>query len=343
MTHRRILVRATNWLGDAILSLPALHALRAAFPQAHITILGQAWVRDLYAGESFCDAVIAYPAARGAKDLAAKWQTIKTLQSGNFDAALLLQNAFEAALVTRLAGIPVRAGYNRDGRGWLLSNPVAVPQPGEIHPHERFYYLELLRRAGWIASYDADSPIRLHGAEQARNRGRQLLAQAGLSGFVIGISPGAAFGSAKRWYPDRFAATAARVAGEHQATIAIFGGKEEAAVCQQVADHLGGLKIFNFAGRTSLRDFLDLVAACNLMLTNDSGAMHVAYAMGVPSVTVFGSTDEIGTGPTGPLARIVREPVDCAPCKLRECPIDHRCMQRVSAEKVAETALLLLK
>jgi heptosyltransferase II len=343
MTARRILVRATNWLGDAILSLPALHALRAAFPQAHITILGQGWVRDLYAGESFCDEVMAYPAARGAKDLGAKWQTIQQLQAGRYDAALLLQNALEAALVTRLAGIPVRVGYNRDARGWLLTNAIAVPQLGEIHPHERFYYLELLRRAGWIAQYDPESPIRLQGAEEARHRGRLLLGKAGLSGRIIGISPGAAFGSAKRWYPDRFAAAAARIAREHQASIAIFGGKEEAAVCQQVADHLGGLKIVNFAGRTSLRDFLDLVAACHLMLTNDSGAMHVAYAMGVPSVTVFGSTDEIGTGPTGPVARIVREPVDCAPCKLRECPIDHRCMQRVSAEKVAETALLLLK
>lgn len=343
MSYRRILVRATNWLGDAIISLPALHALRAAFPQAHITVLGQAWVRDLYAGESFCDAVIAYPAARGAKDLGAKWKTVQELQSGNFDAALLLQNAFEAALVTRLAGIPVRVGYNRDGRGWLLSKAVGVPKPGEIDPHERFYYLELLRRAGWISSYNDVSPIRLHGAEAARDRGRQLLSEAGLQGTIIGISPGAAFGSAKRWYPDRFAAAAARIAQEGNAAIAIFGGKDETAVCQKVADNLGGLKVVNFVGRTGLRDFLDLVAACNLMLTNDSGAMHVAYAMGVPSVTVFGSTDEIGTGPTGPSARIVREPVDCAPCKLRECPIDHRCMQRVSAEKVAETALLLLK
>ena len=117
------------------------------------------------------------------------------------------------------------------------------------------------------------------------------------------------------------------------------------AICDEVAGHLAGkgLRVVNFAGQTSLRSFLDLVAGCGLMLTNDSGAMHVAYAMGVPSVTVFGSTDEEGTGPVGDLARIVREPVDCAPCKLRECPIDHRCMERVPVERVAEAALKLLQ
>ena len=140
MSYRRILVRATNWLGDAILSLPALHAVREASPQAHITILGQAWIRDLYAGESFCDEVAIYPSARGFKDVAGKLKVVQQLQEGQYDAVLLLQNAFEAALIARLARIPVRVGYARDGRGWLLTKAVAVPKRGEIEAHERFYY-----------------------------------------------------------------------------------------------------------------------------------------------------------------------------------------------------------
>ena len=318
----RILVRATNWLGDAIMGLPALHALRAAYPQARISILGQPWLADLYSQESFCDETIAYPKTWGAK-----FALARSLR-GRFDKALLLQNAFEAAAFALVAGVPERTGYNRDGRGPLLTHPIGVPTIG----HERFYYLELLRLAGWIEGYDAEAPIRLNGVVRRPDR-------------TIGVSPGAAFGSAKRWYPERFADAAAEVALARGSRVALFGSGAEQEIVAIVAARLGerGVPVDNYAGRTTLKEFIQLVADCELMLTNDSGAMHVAYAVGTPSVTVFGSTDHIGTGPVGPLARIVREPVDCAPCKLRECPIDHRCMTRISSERVAHEALDLLK
>lgn len=325
----RILVRATNWLGDAIMCLPALHALRAAFPKAHIAILGFPWLADLYGGESFCDEVIPYPTGRGIKDLAAKFKLAKTLR-GKFDRVILLQNAFEAAAFAYAARIPKRVGYNRDGRGLLLTNAIAVPTIG----HERFYYLELLRLAGWIPGYDIESPIRLQNVTARK-----------LSGRVIGVSPGAAFGSAKRWFPDRFAAAAAAIANERHASVALFGSAAESDIVAAVEMDLKtrNIEVTNYAGRTGLREFIELCAGCELMLTNDSGAMHVAYAVGTPSVTIFGSTDHIGTGPVGPLARIVRHPVVCSPCKLRECPIDHRCMTRISSEQVALEALDLLK
>jgi heptosyltransferase II len=318
----RILVRATNWLGDAIMCLPALHALRAAQPSAHIAILGHAWLKDLYSTESFCDEVIAYP-----KTIAGKYSLARRLR-GRFDQTVLLQNAFEAAAFAFAARVSSRVGYDRDGRGWLLTQSIPVPKIG----HERFYYLELLRLAGWIGSYDAESPIRLNGIQREPKP-------------VIGISPGAAFGSAKRWYPDRFAAAAAEVALERKSSVALFGSASEQDIVAIVEAALlaKGVAVENYAGRTSLSQFIQLVANCELMLTNDSGAMHVAYAVGTPSVTVFGSTDHIGTGPVGAMARIVREPVDCAPCKLRECPIDHRCMTRISPERVAHEALDLLK
>ena len=325
----RILVRATNWLGDAIMCLPALHALRAAFPKAHIAILGFPWLADLYGGESFCDEVIAYPTGRGIEDLAAKFKLAKSLR-GKFDRAILFQNAFEAAAFACATGVAERIGYNRDGRGLLLTNAIPVHKIG----HERFYYLELLRLAGWIPGYDIEAPIRLHNVTP-RN----------LGGRVIGVSPGAAFGSAKRWFPDRFAAAAAAISIERNASVALFGSAAENEIVALVEADLKtrSIEVTNYAGRTGLREFIELCAGCELMLTNDSGAMHVAYAVGTPSVTIFGSTDHIGTGPVGPHARIVRHPVDCSPCKLRECPIDHRCMTRISSEQVALEALDLLK
>ena len=325
----RILVRATNWLGDAILCLPALHALRAAWPAAHIAILGLPWLADLYGGESFCDEIIPYPTGRGIKQLAAKFKLAKSLR-GKFDRAILFQNAFEAAAFAYAARIPERIGYNRDGRGLLLTNAIPVPAIG----HERFYYLELLRRSGLIPGYDIDAPIRLHNVNPRHLEER-----------VIGVSPGAAFGSAKRWFPDRFAAAAATIAKERNASVALFGSAAESDIVAMVETDLKslGVAVTNYAGRTGLREFIELCAGCELMLTNDSGAMHVAYAVGTPSVTIFGSTDHIGTGPVGPRARIVRHPVHCSPCKLRECPIDHRCMTRISSEQVALEALDLLK
>jgi heptosyltransferase-2 len=152
---------------------------------------------------------------------------------------------------------------------------------------------------------------------------------------VIGVSPGAAYGSAKRWLPERFAKSARRLAEKMNASVVVFGSAAERSMCEEVAQAAGGR---NLAGETTLRGFIDMTAACALFLTNDSGAMHIAAACGVPSVTVFGPTNEIATGPPGHLARIVREPVDCAPCMLRECPIDHRCMTRVTAEHVIAAA-----
>lgn len=320
------------------MSLPALHALRERFPASEITILAKPWVADLYRRESFCDRLIPYTA----DDLASKWRTARELQALNFDCAILLQNAFEAAAVAFLARIPERIGYARDGRSALLTKAVAVPRPGEIPRHERFYYLELLRRAGILQELPKNDLIRLQGAPAARIHGAQRFREHDLGDCVIGVSPGAAYGSAKRWLPERFAAAANRIAGELGASVAIFGSKDERALCEQVASILQR-KCKNFAGETTLAEFIDMAAACRVYLTNDSGAMHIASALGVPTVAVFGATDDVATGPTGPLARVIREKVECSPCLKRECPIDHRCMTRVSAARVAEAALELVK
>jgi len=319
----RIVIRATNWVGDAVMSLPALEAVRHRFPKAHIAVVAKPWVAGLYAGEHFADEVILYGGG-------SRFQLARTLRAGHFDCAILLQNAFDAALVAWLAGIPNRIGYNRDGRGLLLTRAVPVPKLGEIPRHQRFYYLELLRRAGLIERLPECDAIRLHSpAATARRR-------------VIGVSPGAAFGSAKRWLPERFAEAAGALAAQRGASIALFGSSTERALCAEVAAMLNGHSVINYAGETSLAQFIELAAGCELFLTNDSGAMHIASALGVPTVAIFGATDDVATGPTGLKARVVRQAVECSPCLLRECPIDHRCMTRVSSERVVEEALRLL-
>jgi len=330
----RVCVRATNWLGDAVMSLPAIRAIRRVFPHAHLAVIARPWVADLYSRESAIDCVIPYTARKG---LRAKREFAARLRAERFDGAILLQNAFDAAFIAWLAGIPERIGYSRDARRFLLTRAIAVPEPGDIPRHERFYYLELLRRAGMMERLPAEDAIRLDGIDAARQAGEAQLSALGIAGPVIGISPGAAYGNAKRWLPERFVESARSLPGY---TVLIFGAPAERELCQSIAGQIPNAR--NLAGATTLREFIDLAAACRLFLTNDSGAMHVASALGVPTVAIFGATDDTTTGPTGALARVVREHAECSPCLLRECPIDHRCMTAVTAQRVSTTARELL-
>jgi heptosyltransferase-2 len=326
------------------MSIPALQALRDQFPNAKISVLARPWVAGLYGREPFCDELIPYEAPPGSKGLRTKWRIAVDLRARRFDCAVLLQNAFESAALVRLAGIPIRIGYARDGRGWLLTHPIPVPLTGEIQPHQRFYYLELLKRAKLIENYSQNAIIRLDGASAAAQKGREHFCRAGVEGPVVGVSPGAAYGGAKRWLPERFAEAAVEVARERLATVAIFGAPEEAAVCELVEQGIRASQqpYINFAGKTGLAQFIEMTAACEVYLTNDSGPMHIASALGVPTVAIFGATDDVATGPTGAQSRVIRQPVECSPCLLRECPIDHRCMTGVSASRVADVAIGLV-
>src|ERR1017187_10456193 len=204
----KVLVRATNWLGDAVMSLPAIRAIRQVFPHAHLTVLARPGVAGLYARETAIDRVIPYPGLRG---LRVRREFAAGLRAERFDGAILLPNSFDAALIVWLAGIPERIGYRRDGRGRHLTRAIDVPEPGDIPRHERFYYLELLRRAGLIEHFPESSAIRLEGISAAREAGAARLRELGVEGAAIGVSPGAAYGNAKRWPPERFAEAARAV------------------------------------------------------------------------------------------------------------------------------------
>jgi heptosyltransferase II len=336
----KIMVRATNWLGDAVMSLPAIRAIGEVFPRAQVAVVARPAVADLYGREPSIHRIIIY----NGRGFAALRKFALDLRRERFDCAVLLQNAFEAALMAWMAQVPVRIGYDRDARGWLLSQAIPVPEPGDIPRHQRFYYLELLRRAGLIDGPQyaraAIPEIRLAGTDAAAAAGARHLAEIGIAREVIGISPGAAYGGAKRWLPERFAESAARVSKRLSSGALVFGSAAEQALCDEVAAGIrnAGVAVRNLAGATNLREFIDLAAACRFFLTNDSGAMHIASALDVPTVAVFGATDDTATGPTGPFARVVREHAECSPCLRRECPIDHRCMTRVTVDHVTAAA-----
>jgi heptosyltransferase II len=326
----KILIRATNWVGDAIMALPALRTIRKRFPEAEITMLARPYVAAIYEDQQVCDNTMFVESAR---------DTVGELRARKFDVALLLQNAFEAAWIAWRAGIPERVGYARDGRGLLLTNAVSVPKPGEIPAHEQYYYLELLRRAGWLETLPAESFIKLNIPDENRERAEEFLLSAGVrrDSFRIAIGAGASYGSAKCWPPDRFAELANRLQTRTQADVILFGTSGEAAVSSAIAAGMSHPPI-DLTGKTSINDLPALLSQCHLFIGNDSGAMHVAAAVGLPVVAVFGPTDPFGTAPVTLRCSIVQEKPYCSPCFLRRCPTDHRCMTRITPEAVEAAA-----
>ena len=322
----RLLVRAPNWVGDVVLALPAVRDLRRAFPQARLTVLARPWVAELYGAVREVDAV---EESRGHRLDALALR-------GRFDLSVLLPNSFAAALVAWRAGIPGRWGYATDGRAPLLTRRCSVP-PSVRGRSQVYYYRAMLEGLGLATEGPPDASLGCPEPWAAQAKG--LLAD---EGPWIGINPGAFYGTAKRWLPERFAAVADLVARRLGARVAIVGGAAERPLGAAIAAQLkaGALLL---CGETTLASLVGVLARLRLLLTNDSGPMHLAAALGTPLVAVFGSTDRTETAPVGGAAAIVREDVYCSPCLLRECPIDHRCMTRVGVDRVAQAALALVR
>jgi len=335
----KILVRATNWVGDAVLSLPALRAIRGRWPQAEIAVLARPWVADLYRGQDCADRLLVYEHRGRHRGFLGRERLSRELRGERFDVAVLLQNAFEAAWLAWRAGIPERIGYARDGRSWLLTRPLAAPGRGELQRHQSYYYLELLRRAGWIERLPAVEAIHLRVPEEARRSAEQRLLAAGARAGAtrIALAPGAAYGSAKCWPAERYAALADGLIAACDADVIVFGAPQEKEMAERIVRSMQRRAI-NLAGVTSIGELPALLGACRLFVGNDSGAMHVGAAVGLPVVGIFGPTDPEATRPATPLFTLVREPVFCSPCLLRHCPIDHRCMTRISVEQVFRAA-----
>lgn len=322
----RIVVRAPNWLGDVVLSLPALRDLARAFPRARLEVLARPSVAELYG------AVAEVHAAR----LSAGTRADAAAVRGAFDLGLLLTNSFGSALALRLARVPERWGYATEGRGPLLTQSARVPDAVRGRS-QVYYYRAMLAALGLRVSAEPDAS--LQAPAHWREAADRLL---GAPGPWIGLNPGAAYGAAKRWPAARFAAVGDALARRTGARVAVLGAPSERPLAEEVAAAMRERPRV-LAGETRLAELAGVLSRIDLLVTNDSGPMHVASALGTPVVAVFGPTDERETAPAGPArSRIAREPVACAPCGLRACPIDHACMRRVEPERVAALALELL-
>lgn len=330
---RRIVIRSTNWIGDAVMTTPGMEAIRSTFPDAEIVVVADPVVARLFTAHPFCDRVIVFDKKGKHKGWRGMLCFSQTLRKEKFDLAILFQNAVEAAIMALVAGIPMRAGYRTDARGILLTHGVAVGPAERRLPHAE-YYLNMLKA---LDISGGDGRLSLSCTEAEIRRAKDIL----VGGMWAVINPGATYGSAKRWYPDRFAKVADLLVREFELGILIVGGPDESDICREIESYMDGHSV-NMGGRTSVREMMALISLCSLMVTNDSGPMHVAAAFGVPIVAVFGPTDHTTTSPMGEKVMIVRKGAECAPCLLRSCPTDHRCMTAVTVDDVMKGVRNLL-
>jgi heptosyltransferase-2 len=334
----RILIRATNWVGDVVMTLPALEAVRESFPKSTMVVLARPWVIPLFESHPMVDGVI--PLGKGKASFFGLTDILKAslqVRRQKFDLAVLFQNAFEAALITYLGGIRYRVGYDTDHRRLLLSHAV-IRDDKIMNAHQVEYYLSLIKAIGLDArSKDPE----LFVSKEQEEKSLPFLSENGVEqdDFILGMSPGAIYGPAKRWPPERFAAIGDMAVDRWGAKVMIFGSGQEKGICARVSTAMNHPSI-NLCGGTEIGELIALIRRCNLFVSNDSGLMHVASALKVPLVAIFGSTNPVATGPRGPRSRIVRHQVDCAPCMRPECPRDFQCMLNIEPEDVWNELLL---
>jgi len=327
----KTLIRGVNWVGDAVMTMPAVRAIKRAAPDSLSSLLVKPWVAPLFEKDPFVDRTIIYEDSHSG--IMGKFQLARALREERFDRAILLQNALDAAVTAWLARIPERIGYARDGRGLLLTH--ALPHSGEDRSmHHIDYYLKLLESVGLPPS-GTDTWIYLDLAE--RLAAREKISS--LKRPILGINPGASYGSAKQWLPERFTEVARRIIEELDGSVLVFGGPGEADVASEIIspiqEHANTGRAVNMAGKTGLRELMSLMSECDVVLSNDSGPMHIADGLAVPLVAIFGSTSPELTGPRKPSSHVVRAGVDCSPCFRRTCPDKGlACMETIGVEEV---------
>ena len=366
---KKILIRSTNWIGDAVMTTPAVHTIRKNFPDAEITMLAVPWVADIFRLSPDVDHVLEYDKKllyqgkiKGPLNLA------KDLKPYGFDAAILLQNAFEAAFLVKMAGIPIRAGYKRDGRGVLLTHGVTIS--AEIRKqHQVHYYQNMLAELGltlgpdhlrlplseklelwakdFVACHRHQSPVLI--PEPTSDMVDPDLAEIepkkseeGSAVPVIGFNPGAAFGPAKRWPTEKFGQLAALIAhhhGESGCLIMVFGTDADTEAAQEIRRFSirTPYHVLDMTGKTSLEQAMALIKCCDVFVSNDSGLMHVAAGLNTPTIAIFGSTNHITTGPYSENSVILRRDMECSPCLQSQCPEGHlKCLESIKSTDVYE-------
>jgi heptosyltransferase-2 len=319
----RILIRGSNWLGDSVISMSAVRAIKAGRPDAHITVAAPEKIAPVWKLVSEVDEVISLKG----RSLFSAVGSIR--RQAAFDVAILFPNSLRVALEVWLAGVPRRVGYQGHHRRWLLNQ--IIPERSRLGPieHQVLHYLQIAREAGG----PAEPPVIRRFLPRAKSNG---------AGPKIGLCPGAEYGPAKRWLPERFAEVATAVSAQRPVQWILFGTAGDAEIGATIEASVGA-HCTNRIGQTTINELIAELSECALLLTNDTGTMHLATILGIPVVAVFGSTEPYLTGPLGSARHIIRHHVECSPCFLRECPIDFRCMKAVTVDEVAEAVSSLLK
>jgi lipopolysaccharide heptosyltransferase II len=324
----RILIRSSNWLGDAVMSVPTVRAVKNGRPDAQVTIAAPRKIASMWKLIPEVDAIISLPNG----SLLSAVSLLK--RRPEFDVAILFPNSLRVALESWLSGIPRRVGYHGHWRRWLMNQTVREPRKPRPPEHHSRRFLRIARECG--AEIPNTEYRILKGEPPNANQTSNIKHQT-----FIGLCAGAEYGPAKRWLPERFAEVAAQVSAQSSAQWILFGTKNDALIGDQIAAAIGDHCV-NRIGRTTLDQLIDELRECRLVLTNDTGTMHLAALLGVPVIAIFGSTEPRLTGPLGNSHIILRHHVECSPCFLRECPIDFRCMKAVSAQEAADAVLSLL-
>lgn len=342
----RIVVRGTNWVGDAVMTVPALRQLRRLFPEAHITLATRSWAKGLFADAEFLDDLLVHDGS----GLRSVVQQVRQWRKRSFNAAVLFPNSLETALVASLARVPLRIGYATDGRQMLLTHPLALPEWRDSK-HEVFYYLKIVAELEWLIKHqqaflDTQPDGSLAVSNDRKLAARDFLRAHGVAGIsdgspLVALCPGSINSRAKRWPAERYAELADRLINELGAEVLLVGSGAEAEVSFAVSRQMRNKPIV-LTGKTDLAELVAILSLVDLLVTNDTGPAHIAVALERPTLVIFGPTNPLTTRPFSPFGEIVREPPDCAPCMLRDCPIDHRCMTAITPDYVFERARVLL-
>jgi heptosyltransferase-2 len=334
----RIVVRAPTWVGDAVMSVAAFRELRRLLPGSHITVAAPRGTADIFIEADFVEDVLVVEAGF--------WPALRQLRRGKFDLALLFQNAFAAASLAFAARIPFRIGYDTDRRGFLLTNALPVP-PWKNERHESSYYLnivnELERLIVHSLPFSEVKPVfDLAVSPGRKDEARQLLIDKGAAADkpIAILCPGSVNSRAKRWPAERYAELSDRL-HDSGATVVTIGSPAERDVEAEIRTRVRH-PIIMLTGETSVAKMVALISIADVLVTNDTGPAHIGAATGTPTLVIFGPTNPLTTYPMSPAAEMIREPPDCAPCMLRDCPIDHRCMTAISAESVFQRAIAMM-
>jgi heptosyltransferase-2 len=341
-----ILIRGTNWIGDSIITIPALRELRRIFPDSRLTLMVKPWARDIFLGADYLDDILVYDkAGRGVLDGTAK--IVKEIRAKKFDTAILFQNAFEAAALAFFARIPVRVGFPTDGRGLLLTH--RLNRTTEIvDGHQIYYYLHIVSQIEEQFFGESNVDFLRPQYKLEITKEQQDAAQKVLNKFevlpgktLIAINPGATNSRARRWLPDRFADLADKLIDRGDCNVVFIGAASENEIAEGIIRQMRH-KPVRLTGRTSLAESIGVLSLADLLISNDTGPAYVSAALCTTTITIYGSSNFWSICPTSPTSHIIHFPVHCSPCMLPDCPTQHECMVGVTVDMVYDKAMALL-